>query len=302
MRGGGGSPDVEEITYLVANFNCERYVGECLASLHRQADPSWRAVVLDDGSTDASLERIRSYLEPRIRLVRHFRNMGYIATLQRLIEEADTDIVAILDADDALEPDATERLRAAYASDPNAAFVYSRFTEFDRSFAHPLGIHGSPIPSGGTAIRDGPVGAIRSFRRSVYRRTEGLDPSMLYAEDRDLVYKLEEVTRPRFVDAPIYRYRRLPDSHTGDPRRREEGARNVLRARRTALQRRATGGLSRLAAQAMIFSDYLAYSSRFPSPMRAVAARLAGAAAIVWRWSESSASATESSEHSADQP
>lgn len=277
---------VEEITYLVASFDRGEYVADCLASLRGQTDPGWRAVIVDDASTDDSLERIAPYLDTRIRLLRHDRNLGYVAALQRLIDEAETDIVAILDPDDALEPEATALLRRAYATDPGAAFVYSRFTEYDQSFARPLGTYGGPVPPGGTAIRDGPVGAIRSFRRSAYRRTAGLDASMRYAEDRDLVYKLEEVTRPRFVDVPLYRYRRLPDSHTGNPRSREEGARNVRRARRAALRRRDIGGVPRAAAEIMILADYVAYSERSGGLARRLAAAAAVVAAGVWRSAE----------------
>ena len=277
----------EQITYLIASHNRAPFLADCLESLERQTSPHWRAILIDDGSTDDSLERARSLAGERVRVLANEQNLGYIRTLRRLIDEATTDIVAILDADDAIAPEATAALLGAYAADPAAAFVYSRFASCDASLGTRLAVHGGPIPQTGTAIRDGPAGAIRSFRRSLYRRTPGLDDTMLYAEDHDLIYKLEEQARPIFVDAVLYLYRRHVDSQSGDPAKREIGARNVRRGRRAALSRRRVRGAARVLAELFIVTDYLAYSARPPEPVRRCAAVAARAAAAAWRLHDS---------------
>jgi glycosyltransferase involved in cell wall biosynthesis len=273
----------ERITYLIANHNRAAFVAECLESLLRQTNDRWLAIVADDASTDASLKIIAPYLNQRIELVVNPRNIGYIGTLQRLIAEASTDIVAILDADDAISPDATERLLAAYAANSSIGFVYSQYAVYDATLAHRRSVHGSAIPAGGTAILDGVVGAIRSFRRSAYARTQGLDPTMLYAEDRDLVYKLEEVTRPVFVDAILYHYRDLPDSQSHDPDKRAIGARNTWRARRAALRRRRISMPMRAAFELHALADYVAYRWLRPRTLTVIARRLAAAGRVVSR-------------------
>ena len=254
----------DRITYLIANHNRGPFVAACLESVRQQSDNRWLAVVVDDASTDESLTVIAPYLDERIRLVVNPRNLGYIGTLQRLIAEASTDIVAILDADDAISPHATEQLLAAYAKDSSTAFVYSQYAVYDAALAHQRAVHGSAIPEGGTAILEGVVGAIRSFRRSAYVRTTGLDGTMVYAEDRDLVYKLEEVTRPVFVPAVLYHYRDLPDSQSHDRGKRATGARNTWRARRAALHRRRITGVMRQVFELHALADYVAY--RWPRP------------------------------------
>jgi glycosyltransferase involved in cell wall biosynthesis len=264
-------PFQDRVTYLIANHNRAAYLGDCLESLRRQTDPGWLALIVDDASTDRSIAVIRAFDDQRVRLLVNDRNHGYIATLERLLTEARTDIVAILDADDALAPEATERLRDAYASHPRAGFVYSRFATYDETLAVARGVHGAAIPEGSTALRDGMVGHIRSFRRSMYYRTAGLDDRMLYAEDRDLVYKLEEVTRPVFVDAVLYRYREVPGSQSRDPVKREIGAGNTRRARREALHRRGIAGFRKARYEAYFVADYLAYSHRPPRVVRVLA-------------------------------
>jgi len=273
----------ERITYLIANHNRGPFVAACLESVRRQTSDRWLAVVVDDASTDESVRIIAPFLDQRFRLVVNPRNVGYIGTLKRLITEASTDIVAILDADDAIAPDATEQLLAAYAKAPSTGFVYSRYAVYDATLAHQRAVYGSAIPEGGTAILDGVVGAIRSFRRSSYAQTPGLDDTMLYAEDRDLVYKLEEVTRPVFVDATLYQYRDLPDSQSHDPRKRAIGARNTWRARRGAMRRRRISGLMRAAFELYAFADFLAYRWPRPAVLNVIARQLAAAARVLCR-------------------
>ena len=269
--------DVERITYLVANRDNSRYLADCLRSLEAQTSLAWLAIVCDDRSTDDSVEVIRRFVGERVELIINERHLGYTATLKRLIASARTDIVAILDSDDALTVDATERLLQAYRESPGAGFVYSRFAAFDEQLRVCQGEYGSPLAPRETALRDGVVGAIRSFRRSVYQRTPGLDERFRVGQDRDLVYKLEEVTRPVFVDAILYRYRKVPGSHSHEPASREEGARNVLLARRAAVRRRAMRGPERLFSEAFFVAAYLAYSDRRPRAVRLMA-RLAASA------------------------
>ena len=267
----------ERITYLIANHNRGPFLVDCLTSLRAQTNKNWLALIADDASTDGSLDAIAPFLDERIRLIVNARNLGYIATLKRLIAEATTDIVAILDADDAISADATRRLLAAYGADPRTEFVYSQFAVYDAALESRSAVHGSAIRDGGTAMLEGVVGAIRSFRRSAYLRTTGLDDTMLYAEDRDLVYKLEELTRPVFVDAVLYHYRDLPDSQSHDPQKRAIGARNTWRARRAAFRRRNVSGMARVGHELHAWADYVAYTQPRTAVLRFMATQLAAA-------------------------
>lgn len=273
----------ERITYLIANYNHADRIGDCIASLEAQTDSRWLALVADDASTDNSLTRIQSLLTDRIRLLINSENVGLVTTLERLIAEATTDIVAVLDADDAIEPETTAELLDAYRKNQNAVLVYSRFAEYDDTLTKMLGVYGGPVPAGGSAIVDGPIGAIRSFRRSAYAKTTGLDRSMLYAEDRDLVYKLEEIAPPVFIDRVLYKYRRVPGSHARHPLKRETGLVNTRIARRAALDRRGVRGPTRLAAECAIACDYIGSSHRFNRVVNATALTLASVAAAAWR-------------------
>lgn len=265
---GRSDEDGQRITYLIANHNQGAYIGDCLDSLRRQHSSRWLALIGDDASTDDSVEVIRERLVPGMRLLRNPRNLGYAASLHRLIEEASTDIVGILDPDDALYPEATGRVLRAYREHPEAPLVYTRFALFDEALASRRGVAGAPIPPGHTSLEYGHVGALRTFRRSAYRRTAGLDLSLPYAEDRDLVYKLEELGPAVFVDEVLYRYRQVPGSQSRDPEKREIGARNHLEAKRRALCRRDIRGFSSLLYRFMFRCEYVLYSARYPDAVK----------------------------------
>jgi glycosyltransferase involved in cell wall biosynthesis len=249
----------EQVTYLVANFNNGWAFPDLLSSLEQQTDSHWLCLVCDDASTDDSSPSIQRQLgaspvSDRIRFLQNPTNLGYIGTLKRLIQSSETDIVAVLDADDALMPEATAELLSAYNRTPKAAFVYSKYWIMDDTFMHRRSVGGAPIPPTLSSMQGGFVAHLRSFRRELYGETEGLDETMLYAEDRDLIFKLEERTKPVFIDKELYLYRHVADSQSQDPIKRDTGYRNYGRAWNKALKRREIRGLRKWFAMALFWS------------------------------------------------
>lgn len=261
-----------EITYLVSVYNKGPYLADCLASLHAQTSPHWRCLICDDKSTDDSLVHIRPWLSDRIKLLQNDRNQGVIYTLSRLIAAAPTDIVGVLDADDALYPEATELLLAAYAQHPTIGFVYSNFMRYSADLSTPLGAgFGRALPPGRTTLAYDYVSAIRTFRVSAYQRTAGIADAPLYAEDRDLVYKMEEVTPLLCLERTLYKYRMLPDSQSHEPYKREIAKQSHRRAYLNALDRRQIGGLQRLGYQ--MYSTNYYWMVQNQAPFRQALAR-----------------------------
>lgn len=235
------------ITYLVANYNNGQYITDCIASLHQQTDSSWYCLIADDGSTDNSLEIIRPLLNEKIQLVVNEQNIGYIATLHKLTMSAPTDIVGILDPDDALYPEATASILKAYQTHPMIGFIYSNHDRYNEDLSRIVkpGLS-SAISPRHTTLTTGFVGHLKTYKVSYYNLTLGYDEAILNAEDRDLVYKMEEVTDFHFIDKSLYKYRHVSNSATKDIERSKTGRRSHIRARRNALKRRQIKGLSYL--------------------------------------------------------
>lgn len=90
------------LSVLMPNYNHARYLAEAIRGIASQSRPPDEFLILDDASTDNSLEVIAPFLEqfPFIRLIRHERNQGVIVASQRLFAEARGDYVFAAAADD----------------------------------------------------------------------------------------------------------------------------------------------------------------------------------------------------------
>lgn len=106
------SPAPPRITVIVPGFDVEAYATEALASLRAQTLPDWRAVLVDDGSTDATGAIFDAAAEddPRFAVVHHGDQRGLSAARNTGLELVDTPYVGFLDADDVMTPDALELL------------------------------------------------------------------------------------------------------------------------------------------------------------------------------------------------
>ncbi|WP_013325562.1 glycosyltransferase family 2 protein [Gloeothece verrucosa] len=249
-----------QITYLVANYNNGKYIQDCLNSLLAQTNNQWLCLIADDKSTDNSLEIIAPFLSDKITLLQHEQNLGYIATLITLIENAKTDIVGILDPDDALEAEATEFVLKTYNNSPEAGLVYSKYDVYNEDLTLKISTgYSHKIPSKETSLFRGFISHLKTFRRTIYGKTKGLDQSMLYAEDRDLVFKLEEVSSVIFIDRVLYKYRYLENSQSHELEKQRIGDENYRRAYRNALNRRQIKGKQKFAHLLLFYSRQLGY-------------------------------------------
>jgi glycosyltransferase involved in cell wall biosynthesis len=87
---------------VVPNYNDAASVGRAVASLAAQTVPLHEILVIDDGSTDDSVEVITRAIQtiPGARLIRHARNLGVVAALNRGIQEASGDYFFLCSAND----------------------------------------------------------------------------------------------------------------------------------------------------------------------------------------------------------
>ena len=89
-----------KIACVIPSYNHARYVPEAIESALRQSLPPDRLIIIDDGSSDDSLKRIRTINDPKIHLIEQ-ENQGAHAALNRGLELAGkSDFVAILNSDD----------------------------------------------------------------------------------------------------------------------------------------------------------------------------------------------------------
>jgi glycosyltransferase involved in cell wall biosynthesis len=91
------------VSVIVPLYNKARYIRRCLDSILDQTFDGFEVLVIDDGSTDEGSGIVESYSDPRIRLLRQ-QNAGPGGARNRAAREAQGDLIAFLDADDAWDP------------------------------------------------------------------------------------------------------------------------------------------------------------------------------------------------------
>lgn len=210
--GAAGPP---AFTVMMANYNNARFIREAIDSVLAQSFTDWELLILDDASTDDSIDAITPYLaDPRIRLIRLERNQGYIAACNRLWREARSELVGTLDSDDALTHDAIDRAVQAHRDSPGSPMVYSQFLVCDaRLRPFDLGWCRAVEP-GSSALETDCAGHFRTFKRAALDRVGGFDPRILYAEDKDIIYRMEELGPLAYVDEALYLYRVLEQTQS----------------------------------------------------------------------------------------
>jgi glycosyltransferase domain-containing protein len=131
-----GAPAVRSrtvtVSVLLCNYNDARYLPDSLSAICTQTRPPEEVIVLDDGSTDNSLEIIESFARrhPFIRILKNERNRGLLYSINRALREARFDFVVWAAADDLLMPNFIERNVHCLERCPTAGMAFSRLAVF----------------------------------------------------------------------------------------------------------------------------------------------------------------------------
>ena len=105
----GNTEENPTVTVLLPVYNGSRYLREAVKSVLEQSWQDFELLIIDDGSTDDSAAIIKSFSDPRIRLIQNEYNVGVARTLNRGLELARGEYVARMDADDISLPSRLEK-------------------------------------------------------------------------------------------------------------------------------------------------------------------------------------------------
>lgn len=119
------------VTVFTPVYNRERTLRATIDSVLAQTYGDFELLLVDDGSKDTSVEIVRSYSDPRIRLVVHERNQGIPRTRNHGLELARGEFLAILDSDDVANPTRLAHQVAFLERHAEVAAVGSWLTKMD---------------------------------------------------------------------------------------------------------------------------------------------------------------------------
>ena len=193
------------IDVAVPCYQYGRYLQDCVASITSQGIADLRVLIIDNGSTDDSLELAQELarVDRRITVVRHPRNLGQKHAYNEAIDWAASDYFAILDADDVLAEGALTRTVAVMDKTPSLAFCHGPeyAVPFAAGSAPPLPAtaaqHHWKIETGLEFIRRiclrpiNPVGTTGFVTRTVIQKRVGhYNPDLEHADDVEMWLRL----------------------------------------------------------------------------------------------------------------
>lgn len=194
------------ISVIIPNWNGASYLPTCLDSLRRQSYPNFEVMVVDNGSTDGSLELLeRDY--PEVKVVALLENRGFAGGVNAGIREVQGEIVAVFNNDAEADPRWLEELAKALARHPEAGMATPKVLLLDErdvinSAGDFYGVDGVPGNRGvwqrdeGQFDREeyvfGAAGVAAAYRRAMLDDVGLFDEDFFsFCEDVDLAWRAQ---------------------------------------------------------------------------------------------------------------
>ena len=98
------------VSVVIPLYNCELSIQRAVRSVLNQTVQDFELIVVDDGSTDSSYQKVLEIEDPRLKVI-HQENGGASVARNKGIELASAPLVAFLDSDDEWKPDFLEKMR-----------------------------------------------------------------------------------------------------------------------------------------------------------------------------------------------
>lgn len=114
---------------IIPLYNKEKYVEKSLLSIVNQNITDFEIIIVNDGSTDKSVEKIKPFLSDKIRLVEHEINKGLSAARNTGIKNANASFITFLDADDLWLPTFLEAIKNLISKFPDAGIFATNIVQ-----------------------------------------------------------------------------------------------------------------------------------------------------------------------------
>ncbi|MDY6784731.1 MAG: glycosyltransferase [Cyanobacteriota bacterium] len=219
------------ISVIISVYNGENTIRETIESILNQTFRDFELIIINDGSTDSTLDIISSILDSRIQVF-SYANAGLNVSRNRGISRANGEYISLIDADDLWTVDKLELQFKALQENPDAAVAYS-WTDY--------------IDENGQFLRSGPhhsftgdvfvqllladfvgSGSNPLIRKQAFAEVGDFDSSIKGCQDLDMWVRLAR--RYPFVVVPSVQilYRQYATSWSANSRRQEAGFLRLL--------------------------------------------------------------------------
>jgi glycosyltransferase involved in cell wall biosynthesis len=210
-----------EVSIVIPAFNAAETVGQTIDSVLAQTFSDFEAIVVDDGSTDATAAVALASEDPRVRLVSVARG-GVSRARNTGVAASRSPLVAFLDADDIWLPDKLERQVALLRARPSIGICVTGAEAIDSK-----GRYMKPLPlfvdsedyTSDLLLHSSIAGRLSSavMRRELLGAVGGFDPALQYCEDWLVWLRISLLTSFGVISQPLLQSRLHAGNTSGDP-------------------------------------------------------------------------------------
>lgn len=195
------------ITAAIINYNNSEWISEAIASIKKQTRQPNELIIVDDCSTDQSLEKIKKELEfikIPVKVIKHEYNKGASAARNTAIKESNHPIIAFLDGDDVYYRTKIEKSMVYLEKYPAIGLVYSDYDtqengslrrEFKYSFD--MGLMKKTCLANSNSL----------IRKSVFDRVGLFNEDIRGAEDYDMWIRIAAAFPMIHIPEALFMYR-----------------------------------------------------------------------------------------------
>lgn len=232
---------------VIPTYNRARLIQATLESAYNQSRPFDEIIVVDDGSTDETIEVVTAHRERGVQLI-CLPNGGVQRARNAGVNAAKGDYIVLCDSDDLMEPEYLETLAAFLTAHPEVDAVYTNFVTFNNRGIGPDKFSLAPPGFFDGATRSGeflveipelhirtvsyqplfPTGSI--VNKAFYERIGGYDPRFagIGGEDWEFLLRVLGQARVAACTTPLIRIRKHDSNISGDVIRQVGGSAQIL--------------------------------------------------------------------------
>lgn len=213
------------VSVCIPAYNNAGYIKDTIQSVLRQTYQNIELIVVDDHSTDNTVEVLESVQDERLKIYRNEKNLGMVGNWNRCLELATGDYVKLICADDMIAKNAIEKEAKAMRRNPSVNLVESdtrlvdingRKTGQFRRYPKSGVVDGRKLAKISLIIQNfygAPVNNL--IRRSALEKTGGFDTSFTYILDFDMWLRISCTGDVYIIHEQLNSFRIRNDSNTG---------------------------------------------------------------------------------------
>lgn len=204
-----------QVSVLMSVYDGQRYLKEAVESILSQSFRDFEFIIVNDGSTDRTLEILEHYgqKDGRIRIINNETNIGLTRSLNKAIGLAQGDYIARMDADDISEPERLQKQVELLKSDGRIGcvgcdvFVIDEEGRMIKTVVLPKSRLSRRLRKRNCFVHGSLV-----FPRRVLQEEAGYNERMLFVQDYELVLRISRQYDLAVVGSFLYRLRRTRKS------------------------------------------------------------------------------------------